>query len=257
MKKITLVFSFLFLLTACSAPVTLPTPTSTLDIATPFNTDLPPSETPTAPAIETQSAPTAVKFDADTLARMTPDQKLASAPEGKDGYVRSGMSTVIDSIVIYRDGSGAAVQTYDLTTGEMLPITESKIVEFDLTDGSGKYEMRRFVSQKDAQAFISSDENTKWFEGSDYEIIDSWLDLDKDKALEFVSKVKKIPNWKPENTIAITVDGKGKYVLGKDSVKGGVLLEYMDIHGNFVPIFVPVIPGGYGPAGQSTSTPNP
>ena len=79
----------------------------------------------------------------EQLADMTPEQKLAAAPESADGYSVSNLSTVKDNLVIYRDADGKAAQVYDLTTGETLTLPEAGIAEFPMTNGE-MYEMKSF-----------------------------------------------------------------------------------------------------------------
>jgi hypothetical protein len=150
MKYVALVFSFLFLLTACSAPATLPAPTSTIAIATPFNTVIPPSETPTPPTTETQPAPT--KFDAatwsamDATARQAEFDKLLATTA--DGYTKGGFSIVKDNLVkFYKDGNLTSV--YNFETGTYMTPEQAGIKEFDLTDGT-KWEVEAFATGQEA-----------------------------------------------------------------------------------------------------------
>ncbi len=93
MKTVALVLSFLFLLTACSAPATSPAPTSTISIVTPFSTTPPPSPIPATEAAPTASPQTAVEQyfggNAAFVAEMEKqDAQVASHISVTDGTAR-------------------------------------------------------------------------------------------------------------------------------------------------------------------------
>ncbi len=127
MKNIILISFLIVLLTACSAPATLPAPTP---IPTNSATAVPPSETPSP--VPPSPTPTETVMTYATL----PDISA-------EGYAKSNLSTVLPNLAIYRDDKGMAQQVYDLETKQFMTPEAAGIHEVLLTDGT-KWEMRYF-----------------------------------------------------------------------------------------------------------------
>ena len=211
MKNIILISFLIVLLTACSAPATLPAPTP---IPTNSATAVPPSETPSP--VPPSPTPTETVMTYATL----PDISA-------EGYAKSNLSTVLPNLAIYRDDKGMAQQVYDLETKQFMTPEAAGIHEVLLTDGT-KWEMRYFspnipedatpeeierlqvqTLEKALQYIVDND--VLWDGRSD-----NGLGLSNPAWKEYFAKLKLIPNQVPLGGWALPL---GREISWEDSFR--------------------------------------
>lgn len=90
-------------------------------------------------------------YTENEISQMTPEQKLAAAPEIIDDLERSNLSTVPDKdyLVLYRNKEGIAIKVLNLLTAEELSLTDAGIIEFIMKDGQ-RLEMAYFEETQEA-----------------------------------------------------------------------------------------------------------